>query len=211
MRAIRKCLVSLSALAVLATPALAEEGGSTQALDDALAAGYKAGFICSSTFNAGQTLEEIRQNELSGIYPDYQRSFDKLPDAMIDPVRKLVSVTYSNTMPPRMAAWRPGFGCTQLPVGAEEGALNFLPRFAAWPDFTGEDRGSAIGSNVKVQLRIEEAERLEAPVSFAFDERSYGNGTRTSAVVVVKDGQVVAERYARGIDHETPQRTWSVA
>ena len=35
MRAIRKCLVSLSALAVLATPALAEEGGSTQALDDA--------------------------------------------------------------------------------------------------------------------------------------------------------------------------------
>ena len=156
-----------------------------QALDDALAAGYKAGFICSSTFNAGQTLEEIRQNELSGIYPDYQRSFDKLPDAMIDPVRKLVSVTYSNTMPPRMAAWRPGFGCTQLPVGAEEGALNFLPRFAAWPDFTGEDRGSAIGSNVKVQLRIEEAERLEAPVSFAFDERSYGNGTRTSAVVVV--------------------------
>ena len=104
MRAIRKCLVSLSALAVLATPALAEEGGSTQALDDALAAGYKAGFICSSTFNAGQTLEEIRQNELSGIYPDYQRSFDKLPDAMIDPVRKLVSVTYSNTMPPRMAA-----------------------------------------------------------------------------------------------------------
>ncbi|KCZ62410.1 hypothetical protein L53_12160 [Hyphomonas sp. L-53-1-40] len=211
MRAIRKCLVSLSALAVMATPALAEEGGSTQALDDALAAGYKAGFICSSTFNAGQTLEEIRQNELSGIYPDYQRSFDKLPDAMIDPVRKLVSVTYSNTMPPRMAAWRPGFGCTQLPVGAEEGALNFLPRFAAWPDFTGEDRGSAIGSNVKVQLRIEEAERLEAPVSFAFDERSYGNGTRTSAVVVVKDGQVVAERYARGIDHETPQRTWSVA
>ena len=61
MRAIRKCLVSLSALAVLAAaPAMAEEGGSTRALDDALAAGYKAAFICSSTFNAGQTLEEIR-------------------------------------------------------------------------------------------------------------------------------------------------------
>ena len=129
----------------------------------------------------------------------------------MSPARKLVSVSYSSTMPPRMAAWRPGFGCTQLPIGAEEGALNFLPRFAAWPEFTGEDRGSAIGSNVKVELRIEEAERLEIPVSFAFDERTYGNGTRTSAVVVVKDGQVVAERYARGIDHETPQRTWSAA
>ena len=153
MRAVRKCLVSLSALALTASAALAQEGGSTRALEDALAAGYKASFTCSALFNAGQTPTEIRQNELSGIYPDYQRSFDKLPDAVIDAGRKTVSVTYSDSMPPRIAAWRPGFGCTQLPIGADAGALNFLPRFAAWPDFSGEDRGSAIGSNVKVQLR----------------------------------------------------------
>lgn len=48
------------------------------------------------------------------------------------------------------------------------------------------------------------------PVSAAFDETTYGVGTRTSSVVIVRDGQVVAERYARGVDHETPQRTWSV-
>jgi len=40
---------------------------------------------------------------------------------------------------------------------------------------------------------------------------SYGAGTRTASVVVVRDGQVVAERYDRGIDHETPVRTWSAA
>ena len=39
MRAIRKCLVSLSALAAVAMPAIAEEGGTTRALEDALAAG----------------------------------------------------------------------------------------------------------------------------------------------------------------------------
>lgn len=211
MRSVRSVLASLAVLAVTALPAGAQEGGNTDEMDAALAAGFKAGFVCSATFNAGQSLNEIYANELSGIYPDYQRAFDRLPDPVIDQRRKTVSVSYSSDMPPRMAAWRPGFGCTQLPIGAEEGALNFLPRFAAWPEFAGEDRGSAIGSNVKVELRIEEAERLEAPVSFAFDERTYGNGTRTSAVVVVKDGQVVAERYARGIDHETPQRTWSVA
>ena len=211
MRPLRTVLASLAVISVAALPAVAQEGGSTEELDAALAAGYKAGFLCSGLFVAGQSVNEIEANELSGIYTDYQRTFDRLPNAVIDPRKKTVSVSYSDTMPPRMAAYRPGFGCTQLPIGADEGALNFLPRFAAWPDFTGEDRGSAIGSNVKVQLRLGEAERLEAPVSFAFDERTYGNGTRTSAVVVVKDGQVVAERYARGIDHETPQRTWSVA
>ena len=114
MRAVRKCLVSLSALAVVAMPAIAEEGGTTRALEDALAAGYKASFTCSALFTAGQTPAEIRQNELSGIYPDYQRSFDKLPDAVIDAARKTVSVTYSTSMPPRIAAWRPGPGGPSL-------------------------------------------------------------------------------------------------
>ena len=211
MQVFRSVCVALIAYATLSNAAHGQEGGNTDEMDAALAAGYKAGFVCSGLFTAGQTADEIETNELSGIYPDYQRFFDKLPDALVNLRDKTVSVTFAPDMPPRMAAWRPGFGCTQLPIGADEGALNFLPRFAAWPDVAGEDRGSAIGSDVTVQLRIEEAERLEAPVSFAFDERTYGNGTRTSAVLVVKDGQIVAERYARGIDHETPQRTWSVA
>lgn len=209
MRPVTAVIVSLAALAVSALPAIAQEGGTTDVMDDALAAGWKAAFTCSGLFNARQTQAEIDQNELSGIYPDYQRSFDRLAPAQVNTAMKTVSVTYSATMPPRIAAWRPGFGCTQLPVGADASLISFLPHFASWPAATAQDRGSAIGSNVKIQLRTEEAERLEAPVSFAFDERTYGNGTRTSAVVVVRDGQVVAERYARGIDHETPQRTWS--
>jgi CubicO group peptidase (beta-lactamase class C family) len=156
-------------------------------------------------------METIENNDLDGIYTDFRRAYNQLPDARIDLNEQTVSVQYDRSMPPRMAAYRPGFGCTQLPAGADEIMIGYLPRFAAWPEATGEDRGSAIGSNVKVSLRTEEAERLDIPVSFAFDERTYGNGTRTSAVVVVKDGQIVAERYARGIDHETPQRTWSVA
>ena len=122
-----------------------------------------------------------------------------------------MSVTYDPNMPPRIAAYRPGFGCTQLPAGAGEEALAFLPRFASWPAPPAQDRGSAIGSNVKIELKIQEAERLDAPVSAAFDEFTYGSGTRTASVVIVRDGQIVAERYDRGIDHETPVRTWSAA
>lgn len=210
MRTLRAAAVALT-LSLPCLAASAQEGGTTEAMQNALAAGWKATFTCSGLFVAGQTLAEIERNELSGIYPDYQRSYDALPAAVVDDARKTVSVTYAANMPPRMAAWRPGFGCTQLPVGAGEEALGFLPRFASWPGAPAQDRGSAIGSNVKIELKIEEAERLDAPVSAAFDEFTYGGGTRTASVIVVRDGQVVAERYDRGIDHETPVRTWSVA
>lgn len=209
-----RTLRSAAAALAFVLPALAmsaQEGGTTEALEASMAAGWKATFICSGLFVAGQTLPEIERNELTGIYPDYQRLYDALPGAEIDETRKLVSVSYSPDMPPRMAAFRPGFGCTQLPVGAGEEALGFLPRFASWPAVAGPDRGSAIGSDIKIELKIEDAERLEPPVSAAFDELTYGSGTRTASVVVVRDGQVVAERYDRGIDHETPVRTWSVA
>ena len=206
----RSIIASALALAVMATPALAQEGGNTDTLNKALAAGWKASFVCSDTFNAGQSLSDIQKNDLSGIYTDYRRDYDRLPDAKIDTARKIVSVTYDAAMPPRISAWRPGFGCTQLPIGSPESAVSFLPRFADFPSPGTRDRGSAIGSNVKITLRTEEAERLELPVEAAFDEQTYGVGTRTSAVVIARDGQIVAERYARGITHETPQRTWSV-
>nr|WP_321509531.1 serine hydrolase [uncultured Hyphomonas sp.] len=211
MQPVRSVFASAVALALMALPSFAQEGGNTDLMDKSLAAGWKASFICSDTFVAGMDMATIEDNDLDGIYTDFRRAFNQLPDARIDLNEKTVSVQYDRSMPPRMAVYRPGFGCTQLPAGADEIMIGYLPRFAAWPEATGEDRGSAIGSNVQVSLRTEEAERLDIPVSFAFDERTYGNGTRTSAVVVVKDGQIVAERYARGIDHETPQRTWSVA
>ncbi|ABI76418.1 beta-lactamase [Hyphomonas neptunium ATCC 15444] len=211
MPTFRAALAALVLSIPLALPATAQEGGNTEEVQRALAAGWKATFTCSGLFVAGQTLQELDQNELAGIYPDYVRDYDQLPPATVNQARKIVSVDYSPLMPPRMAAYRPGYGCTQLPIGATEKAIDFLPRFAAWPEFKGQDRGSAIGSNVKVELRLEEAQRLEMPVASAFDEMTYGSGTRTSSVVIVRDGQVVAERYARGVEHETPQRTWSVA
>lgn len=210
MRSLRAAAAAL----IFAAPALtsaAQEGGTTKAMEASLAAGWKATFICSGLFVAGQTLPEIERNELSGIYPDYQRPYDQLPEAQIDEARQLVSVSYAPGMAPRMAAYRPGFGCTQLPAGAGEAALGFLPRFASWPAPPPQDRGSAIGSNIRIELKIEEAERLDPPVSAAFDELTYGSGTRTASVIVVRDGQVVAERYDRGIDNETPVRTWSAA
>ena len=143
MRTLR---VSAAAL-LFAVPALmsaAQEGGTTDAMEASLAAGWKATFICSGIFVAGQTLPEIERNELSGIYPDYQRQYDQLPEAEIDQARQLVSVTYAPEMPPRFAAYRPGFGCTQLPAGAGEAALGFLP-LQAGVSFEGHLFGAIAG------------------------------------------------------------------
>jgi CubicO group peptidase (beta-lactamase class C family) len=52
---------------------------------------------------------------------------------------------------------------------------------------------------------------LTGRVAAAFDRKTYGEGSETTAVLVVADGRIVAERYRAGFDKHTPQRTWSVA
>lgn len=59
-----------------------------------------------------------------------------------------------------------------------------------------------------------DVEALEAAVEAAFAEppAEVGGVARgTRAVVVVHDGQIVAERYAEGFDADTPQLGWSMA
>ncbi|MFT5932363.1 MAG: hypothetical protein ACI93G_001449, partial [Hyphomonas sp.] len=90
MRPVSAVIVSLAALAVSASAAFAQEGGNTDDMDLALAAGWKAAFACSDLFTAGQSMAEIDQNDLSGIYPDYQRAFDTLPKAQVNTAMKTV-------------------------------------------------------------------------------------------------------------------------
>ncbi|MEO0981579.1 MAG: serine hydrolase [Pseudomonadota bacterium] len=198
--------------AVLAgASASAQEGGDTPEMRAALAAGYKAAFVCSATFNADRTFPLIAANELDLIYPDYREAVARLPGAEINNEASTVSVTYSADMPPRIAVWRPGLGCAQLPIGAEPVLADYVPGFTSWPQPALPDTNPIIGDDAPLTPDLDAMGRLEAPIDFAFDGRTFGEGTRTSAVVVVKNGRVAAEQYARGITAETPQRTWSVA
>lgn len=199
--------VSLSCL----SGAVAQSPSVTDETFAAHVAGYKAAFTCSATFNAGQSTAEIEENELTGIYPDYRATLAQLPKARIDEANKSVSVRYSPSSPPRIAVWRPGMGCTQLAPGSDISAAKFLPSFEGWTKNPDRDIANALGSNVTVTLNTDHFEAIDAPVTFAFDGATYGAGTKTSAVLVVQNGQIVSERYDRGIDADTPQRTWSVA
>jgi CubicO group peptidase (beta-lactamase class C family) len=180
---------------------------TAQAADDphvrALAAGYKAAFLCSGIFNAGRPEPEIAADDLEGIYPEYQALVRTLP-ASVDRAAHTVSVAFDPKLPPRIAAWRPMLGCTQLPIGAPASAAAALPRLKAippawdspsWPD------GDAGGTTPAPAA-------LQPVIARAFDG---GFGGKTTAVLVLRDGKILGERYRDGWDLHTPQRTWSAA
>lgn len=207
----RTLLSALLLTAMAAAPAGAQEGGETEIMQKALAAGYKALFTCSATFTAGKGLAEIEFNELDGIYTDYRKPMRATSEANVSDRSRTVAVRYARGEPPRIAAWREGFGCALLPIGAAPETVDDLPRFSAEFPAREADRSTAIGQQVQLIDASPYERRLDAPVSTAFDGETYGEDTRTSAVLVVMDGQIMAERYARGVDATTPQRTWSVA
>lgn len=209
MQRIMAC--ALAAALLLPSAASAQEGGETDIMKRALAAGYKALFTCSATFTADQSRSEIEANELDGIYLDYREPMRSVSEANVRDRTRTVAVRYARGEPPRIAAWRSGFGCSLLPVGAAPQSADRLPRFSGGVGRKTSDASTAIGANVSLVDASAYQQRLEPAVSFAFDGSTYGQDTRTSAVVVVKDGQLITERYARGIDATTPQRTWSVA
>ncbi|NOX81454.1 MAG: serine hydrolase [Alphaproteobacteria bacterium] len=178
---------------------------SAQPVDPAhlsLAAGYKAAFTCSAYFNAGRSVEQINGDELNRIYPGYRDALSSLPDAVIDEDKKTVSVRYADGFPPRISAWRPYLGCAQLPTGASADMAKDLP-------------SARVKQTREAPTPLPEAlsgdAAFAAAIDRAFDRATYGEATETTAVLVVKDGAIIAEKYREGFDRETPQRTWSVA
>lgn len=197
----RLAFVAALASALAAPAAAAEPGAHTRAL----AAGYKAQMICSGVLNAGRSTEQVEKDELSGIYPELQPLIGTL-EARIDTEAKTVSVTFDPALPPRVAAWRPGVGCAGLPIGADPASAASLPRLAlAPPQFirTPDWPYGDVGATAKPKGNVR---ALNTVLDAAF-----GSEARTTGIVIVQRGRIVAERYAEGFGPHVPQRTWSVA
>ncbi|MFA5989253.1 MAG: serine hydrolase [Sphingomonas sp.] len=195
--------IAATVLAPAATAQQTPQSRAPSTHDLAIAAGYKAGITCSATFIGGRTEAQIAADELSGIYTDYNAIVPRLA-AKIDRAQGIVSVAYGDVLPPRLAIWSPATGCTTMPIGTqpERRSASFLPvpavsggSAAPWP------MGDALPRISRPAL---------PPVAAAFDGTTYGR-SKTTGVVVLKAGQLVAERYADGFGPFTAQRTWSVA
>jgi CubicO group peptidase (beta-lactamase class C family) len=192
-------LLILAAAAVFAAPCFAQTPPEPTAANRAMAAGYKALMVCGAVKNAeaaggSRSVESVEANELVGVYSE----LDPLVREMRAEVgANYVSVAWDETLPPRVAVWRPGRGCAVMPVGwSDRLAGSAEPRVGPEAGFaTGAPRNPAA---------------LEAVLSAA-REGGYGEGANTTGVVVLQDDRLVAEWYATGFGPDVPQRTWSVA
>ena len=165
----------------------------------AMAAGYKALTVCSAlktaeAAGASRTLASVEANEMVGVYPELDGLVREMPVAIGE---RQVSVPWDEAMPPRTAVYSPGQGCAIQPVGwTGESAEMFLPGVRVNAPFAAADPSG-------------NAALLNEAVEGAFEGR-FGDGSNTTAVLVLQADRLVAEEYAEGFVVDTPQRTWSV-
>lgn len=114
----------------------------------------------------------------------------------VDPATRSASATVLGLFPAR-AEWTEGFGCRLVLDPRHRSPAPVPPPAPSPPDrFAPRDPVAAADP------------RLAAAVDRLFTERPQ---RRVKALVVVKDGRVIAERYAPGIGVETPLPSYSVA
>ena len=199
---------ALSLALLLAVPAAAQQVAPAEPTpyQRAIAAGYKASMLCSGIFNAGRTERQVEADELRAIYPEYDAIVPTL-SAKVDRGSHRVVVTWSDTLPPRLAFWRAGAGCTNVPIGSKPDEPQSGSRISpgpAWPDPRPWPAGDA-------GIAPTPSPTLAAAIARAFDRATYGEGSETVGVVVLREGKVLAERYRDGFGPFTSNRTWSVA
>ena len=202
---------AFAAAALFAAPLLAVAPAAAQSTtqeqidtryDRALAAGYKALFLCSAIANAERngaqrSPESVMAWELTGIQAPLDQLIDAMPYELSrdkDGELRSVSVTWAEDARPRIAVHNSRRGCAQLPI---DGApMPFATKRAA---------------QAAEQADVVVAEGPLASATARAFASDYGDGTRTTAVIAMRDGRIVGERYAEGFGPAVPQRTWSVA
>lgn len=180
---------------LLATTTIACAGlalGAARARDvPKVATGFVAGILCSETFVSGL---DIRRN--------FAETTDAMPgtglitwamDYQVDRARKDVTVSLFG-IGRSHAVYREGLGCT-LDHGEPLADVTVPP----------DDRQPALLPEIAGPSIVPpQSPELAAALDRAFAEPAQPPYRRTRAVVVLKAGRVIAERYADGIGPETP-------
>lgn len=158
-------------------------------------AGYVAKIVCSNTFIAGRDPQQV-------LGLDVQAPGDatlKFFDIKVDEDKQTVRAALLGYFGATYAVRRTGFGCTTVPDGEVDAAQQNIvtpPDYmqpnedALWP------KGEQVG-----EQRTDVAALLDDP-------KLTGPGMR--AVVVVRNGRIIAEAYGDGFGPETKLLGWSM-
>ena len=163
-----------------------------------VATGFVANILCSQTFVSGLDPDRIFR-ETTAAMPGTGLISWAL-DYRVDHGRRDVTVTLLG-LGRSHAVYREGFVCYldhgNTPAPLSLPSIEAKPVQALLPEIAG------------VALVVPENQQLGAALDRAFAEPEKPPLRRTKAVVVVKEGRVVAERYAEGYGIETPMLGFS--
>ncbi|UCI34122.1 serine hydrolase domain-containing protein [Mesorhizobium sp. B4-1-4] len=157
--------------------------------------GYSAKIVCSNVFIAGRDAKEVLAVDVQAPGHPLLR----LMRVSVDKNRGTVSAGLLGFLGKSVAVSREGLGCASVPDGdvgkARRTAIHTEPsptdQDALWPE--GE--------------RVDASQNPEVSKIIG-DAAMAGTGMR--AIVVVKNGRVVAERYGEGFSAKTPLLGWSM-
>ena len=153
---------------------------------------YKAKMLCSEVFVAGRDPQMVqRELEVDDLAPL------RYVSAAVDrPARRVTSSVVGIMR--HDAVYRDGRGCV----------IRFGPEPAGGIAAHASERRSA--ETPRAHARVVESEAFRAVLDRAFNEPDPARPRRTRAVVIVRNGRIVAERYATGFTPETPVLGWSM-
>ncbi|WP_343046073.1 serine hydrolase [Parasphingorhabdus flavimaris] len=201
-----KKLVSICALGALVPVSAFAQDEEPSRYDRALAAGYKAQFVCSGLWNGGKALADIKADELTGIY---DRIADIVPELseVVEGSERRVRVSFAEDMPPRIAIWNHRTGCTSMPIGFDDVPTRAPVKTRDFRD----DLPWPMGDITPAPAKNAAGLPVAAVAQQAFDATTYGEGNKTSGLLILHKNMIKAEQYKAGHDLHTAQRTWSVA
>ncbi len=168
--------------------------------------GYAAKMLCSGVFVSGREPDSIWNEDLALMKRNMIRG-------RIDYEKKSVDAYVPGFLFKQTAVYRGDCGCTLDIESSSEDAF-WKECDAPFPDPPADIKNSPWPMGDKLSespLHAEiDKQQLESALDWAFSEPVPEHPVRTRAVIVLYDGQIVAERYAKGYSSETRFLGWSM-
>jgi CubicO group peptidase (beta-lactamase class C family) len=161
----------------------------------AIGAAYRSKVLCSIVFGTGRTIDPQHVEDVSADSYWPLRIFR----SRVDQVARTVTSSLFG-LRSRTATYRPGLGATL-----------FLPTANVQVRTTSRSSADLPASASTASLKARPTSNLQRVVDRAFTEPNPKRLRRTRAIVVLHDGDIVAEQYAPGFDATVRLPGWSMA
>lgn len=154
---------------------------------------YAAKIVCSNTFIAGRDPAEVLAKDVQAPGHPLLKyvSFEKGDDSITTNAFGFIAA--------QTAIYRPGLGCVSVPDGNVEAAKAVVLA----------DIPKAEKSELEWPLGDQVSKPMSEPVQALLADPELA-GPDMRAIVVVKDGRIIGERYGEGFTDDTPLMGWSM-